>query len=117
MIHLKSPPHHQITIAQANSPVNTVNVSQNLFQETFLFMTRVLSYFYEKYAYITFKLSQETNPTLPMSTINCSIGLHELPAIQEVIKPQGENRILYTPPCTLQKIVRVQKPTSSNIIK
>jgi len=113
MIHLKSPPHLQITIAQANSPMNTVSVSQNLFKETFLFMTRVLSYFYEKYAYITFKLSQETNPTLPMSTINCSIGLHELPAIQEVIKPPGENRILNTPPCILQKIVRVQKLTST----
>jgi len=113
MIHLKSSPHTQVTIAQANSPMNTVTMSQDSLQEAFLFMSRILSYFYEKYAYITFKLSQETNPTLPMSITNCSIGLHELPAIQEVIKPQGENRILYTPPCILQKIVRIQKLTST----
>ena len=113
MIHLKSSPHTQVTIAQANSPMNTVTMSQNSLQEAFLFMSRVLSYFYEKYAYITFKLLQETNPTLPIKNTNCSIGLHEVPAIQEVIKPQGENRILYTPPCILQKIVRVQKSTST----
>jgi len=113
MINLKSPSHHQINITQTNSAKHTVSIPQNSSQETFLFMSKVLSYFYEKYAYISFKLSQETNPTLPTSTINCAIGQHELPAIQEVIKPRGENRILYTTPCILQKIVRVQKPTST----
>ena len=78
MIHLESLSHTQVTIAQANLPMNTVTISQDSLQETFLFMSRILSYFYEKYAYITFKLSQETDPALPMITTNCSIGLHEL---------------------------------------
>jgi len=113
MIHLESSPQNQVTIAQTNSYMNTVTMSQATLQETFSFMSKILSYFYEKYAYITFKLSQETDPALPMNTTNCSIGLHELPSIQEVIKPQGENRILYTTPCILQKIVRIQKLTST----
>jgi len=111
MLQLKSPPQTQVTIAQTNSPRNTITMSHDSLQETFLFMSKVLSYFYEKYAHITFKLYQDTDPTLPMNTTNCTIGLHDLPSIQEVIKPQGETRILCTPPCILQKIVRIQKLT------
>ena len=113
MIHLVSLSYTQVTIAQTNLPMNTFTISQDSLQETFLFMSKILSYFYEKYSYINFKLTQEKNPTIPMNTINCSIGLHELPSIQEVIKPQGENRIRYTTPCILQKIVRIQKSTSN----
>ena len=58
-------------------------------------------------------MTQEKNPTIPINTVNCPIGLHELPPIQEVIKPRGENRIMYTTPCILQKIVRIQKSTSN----
>jgi len=111
MLQLKRPSQTQVSIAQTNSPRNTITMPHDSLQETFLFMSKILSYFYEKYAHITFKLSKDTDPTLPTNTINCTIGLHDLPSIQEVIKPQGETRILYTTPCILEKIVRIQKLT------
>ena len=103
MLQLKRPSQTQVSIAQTNSPRNTITMPHDSLQETFLFMSKILSYFYEKYAHITFKLSKDTDPTLPTNTINCTIGLHDLPSIQEVIKPQGETRILYTTPCILEK--------------
>jgi len=79
-------------------------------------MFKNLSYFLEKYFYISFKLTQEENPNIPINAINCSIRLHELPAIQEVIKHRGENRIKHTTSCILQQIVRMQKSTSNTYI-
>jgi len=103
MTQLKRPSQTQIMIAQTNSPRDTITIPHDSLQETFLFMSKILSYFYEKYAHITFKLSKDTDPTLPTNAINCTIGVHDLPSIQEVIKPQGETRILYTTPCILEK--------------
>jgi len=111
MIHLKSPSHTHVTIMQTNASQNIITISHASLQETFLFMSKLLSYFYEKYAYITFKLSHDTDLMYHMNTTNCTLGLHELPELQEVIKPQGETRILYTHRCILQKIVRIQKLT------
>jgi len=85
----------------------------NSLQATFSFMSKNPSYFFEKYFYISFKLTQEKNPNIPINAINCSIGLHELPAIQEVIKHRGENRIKHTISYILQQIVRMQKSTSN----
>ena len=113
MIHLTALSYTRVIIAQTNLPMITFTLFQDSLQETFLFMSKILSYFYEKYSHISFKLTQQKNPTIPISTINCSIGVNELPAIQEVIKPQGESRIRLVNPCILQQIVRVQKPTSN----
>jgi len=88
----------------------------NSLQETFSFMSKNPSYFFEKHFYISFKLTQKENPNIPINAINCSIGLHELPAIQEVIQHRGENRIKHTTSCILQQIVRIQKSTSNTYI-
>ena len=73
----------------------------NSLQETFSFMSKNPSYFFEKHFYISFKLTQKENPNISINAINCSIGLHELPAIQEVIQHRGENRIKHTTSCIL----------------
>ena len=111
MIHLISPSYANVTIMQTNAPQKLITTPQASFQETFLFMSKLLSYFYEKYTSITFKLSQDTDFMHHINTTNCTLGLHELPAIQEVIKPPGENRIMYTTSCILQRIARIQKLT------
>ena len=82
--------------------------------ESFLFMAKILSYFYEKYAYTRFKLFYQIDHTLPMTPINCSIGLNDLPAIQEVTQHNGETRLHYTHPCILEKIVRIQQTHWTN---
>jgi len=111
MLQLQLPSQTQVTIAQTNSLRNTITMSHDSLHEAFLFMSKILSYFYEKYTNITFKLNKYTDPTLPTNAINCTIGLHDLPSILEVIQPRGETRILYTTPCILEKIIRIQKLT------
>ena len=66
--------------------------------------------------YISFKLTQKENPNISINAINCFIGLHELPAIQEVIQHREENRIKHTTSCILQQIVQIQKSTSNTHI-
>jgi len=109
MIHLKMPPQNHIRLQSANHSTNKVIISKRTSAETFLFMSKILSYFYEKYANIRFKLFYQIDHTLPTTPINCSIGLNDLPAIQEVIQNNGETRLRYTHPCILEKIVRIQQ--------
>jgi len=109
MIHLKMPPQNHIKLQSVNHLTNTVTISKRTSAETFLFMSKILSYFYEKYANISFKLFYQMDHTLPMAPINCSIGLNDLPSIQEVIQNNGETRLHYTHPCILEKIVRIQQ--------
>ena len=111
MLHFKLPSQTPVTIARADSPRNTITIPHDSLHETFLFMSKILSYFYEKYTHMTFKLFTYTDPELPTNVINCTIGLYDLLSIQEVIKPQGETRVLYTTPCILEKIIRIQKLT------
>ena len=46
-------------------------------------------------------IPSEENPNISINAINCFIGLHELPAIQEVIQHREENRIKHTTSCIL----------------
>jgi len=56
MIHLISLSYTQVNIAQTSLPMITFTLSQDSLQETFLFMSKILSYFYEKYSRISFKV-------------------------------------------------------------
>jgi len=111
MVYLKPPSRTPVMITHTNSPRGTITMSPDSLQETFPFMSKILSYFYEKYSDITFKLFTYTDPTLPSNAINCTINVRNLPSIQEVIQPQGETRVFYTTPCILERIIRIQKLT------
>jgi len=67
MIHLKMPPQNHIKLQSVNHLTNIVTISKRTSAETFLFMSKILSYFYEKYANIRFKLFYQRDHTLPMT--------------------------------------------------
>jgi len=108
------PTHNPIRLQSANHLSHTVIISKRNIAESFLFTSKILSYFFEKYAYIRFKLFHHIDHTLPMTPINCSIGLNDLPTIQEVTQDNGETRLHHTHPCILEMIVRIQQTRWTN---
>jgi len=109
MIHLKMPSETHITISRTDSSKNALTIPRRSLQETFLFTSKILSYFYEKYAHISFKLLHHADNTLTTDIINCTISLNDLPTIQEVIQRKGDTRVQYTTPCILEKFVRIKQ--------